>query len=137
MRIVITGASGNAGTALLRRLQREDAQRPGGLELVGVSRRAPDTAKAPYSGVEWHAVDVGQDGQFGRLTRAFAGADAVVHLAWQVQPNRDLAVLRRTNVTGTANVLAAAREAGIGHVVCASSVGAYSTSPKDRRIDEA
>lgn len=46
MRIVITGASGNAGTALLRRLQREAAQRPGGLELVGVSRRAPDTAEA-------------------------------------------------------------------------------------------
>lgn len=136
MRIVITGASGNAGTALLRRLQSEAALRPGGLDLVGVSRRTPDASKAPYSGVEWHAVDVGQDGRSGSLSSAFAGADAVVHLAWQIQPNRDLAVLRRTNVTGTANVLAAAREAGVGHVVCASSVGAYSKSPKDRLVDE-
>lgn len=136
MRIVITGASGNAGTALLRRLQSEAALRPGGLELAGVSRRAPDTAKAPYSGVEWHTVDVGQGGQSGSLARAFAGADAIVHLAWQVQPSHDIAAIRRTNVTGTANVLAAARNTGVRHVVCASSVGAYSKSPKDHRVDE-
>lgn len=60
----------------------------------------------------------------------------MVHLAWQVQPNRDLAALHRTNVTGTANVLAAAKEAGVGHLVCASSVGAYSRADKNRRVDE-
>lgn len=137
MRIAITGASGNAGTALLRRLQQESAERPGGLELVGISRRTPDTSQAPYSGVEWHAADVGLDGEPGNdLRAAFAGADAVVHLAWMVQPNRDLALLHRTNVTGTANVLAAAKEAGVRHVVCASSVGAYSKADKDRRVDE-
>ncbi|WP_433687727.1 hypothetical protein ACQP0I_01525 [Micromonospora carbonacea] len=36
MRIVVVGASGNAGTALLRRLRRE-----WGLDLVGVARRPP------------------------------------------------------------------------------------------------
>ncbi|GGM20511.1 hypothetical protein GCM10012279_43610 [Micromonospora yangpuensis] len=36
MRIVVVGASGNAGTALLRRLRRESD-----LELVGVARRLP------------------------------------------------------------------------------------------------
>ena len=137
MRIAITGASGNAGTALLRRLQQESAELPGGLELVGISRRTPDTSQAPYSGVEWHAADVGLDGEPDNgLRAAFAGADAVVHLAWQVQPNRNLALLHRTNVTGTANVLAAAKEAGVSHLVCASSVGAYSKADKDRRVDE-
>jgi UDP-glucose 4-epimerase len=136
MRIAITGASGNAGTALLRRLQKAGQERTDGLELVGISRRTPDTSQQPYVGVEWHAVDVGGDGAAQDLAKAFAGADAVVHLAWQIQPNRDLPQLHRTNVTGTANMLAAAREAGVGHIVCASSVGAYSKSPKDRRVDE-
>jgi UDP-glucose 4-epimerase len=43
----------------------------------------------------------------------------------------------RTNVVGTERVLAAASQAGVGAVVCASSVGAYSPGPKDRRVDEA
>ena len=34
MRIAITGASGNAGTALLRNLQRQLKRKPGSLELV-------------------------------------------------------------------------------------------------------
>ncbi|MEU4165148.1 epimerase, partial [Actinoplanes sp. NPDC026670] len=36
MRIVVVGATGNAGTALLRRLRRER-----GLDLAGVARRLP------------------------------------------------------------------------------------------------
>ena len=131
MRIAITGASGNVGTALLRRLHHARTEGNGELEVVGLSRRAPDPSQAPYAGVRWHEADVGQPGGT-ELERAFAGADAVVHLAWQIQPNHDLADLFRTNVTGTANVLDAARNAGVGHVVCASSVGAY--SPADKRV---
>lgn len=136
MRIAITGASGNAGTALLRRLKQAAEDEPGGLELVGISRRMPDISQDPYRGVEWHTLDVGVTASQGSLRAALAGADAVVHLAWQIQPNRDLALLHRTNVAGTENVLAAARDAGVRHVVCASSVGAYSRGPKDRRVDE-
>ena len=40
------------------------------------------------------------------------GADAVIHLAWIIQPNHDRERLRRTNVVGTARMLAAARRAG-------------------------
>lgn len=136
MRIAITGASGNVGTAVLRNLQRQLESKPGSLELVGISRRLPDTSRAPYRGVEWHTLDVGADADFPRLRTALADVDALVHLAWQLQPNRDLEQLFRTNVTGTANVLEAAGQAGVGHIVCASSVGAYSRAPKDRRTDE-
>ena len=136
MRIAIVGASGNVGTALLRNLQSRLAERPGSLELAGISRRLPDIAMPPYAGVEWHTLDVGLDADMPRLRSALAGADAVVHLAWQVQPNRDLDALHRTNVTGTGHVLEAAGQAGVGHIVCASSVGAYSQAPKDRRTDE-
>ncbi|UKA75875.1 NAD-dependent epimerase/dehydratase family protein [Arthrobacter sp. FW306-07-I] len=136
MRIAITGASGNAGTALLRNLQGQLARKPGSLQLVGISRRLPDTSLAPYAGVEWHTLDVGleQDGQ--KLEKALAGVDAVVHLAWQIQPNHNLDLLHRTNVTGTKNALEAAGRAGVKQVVCASSVGAYSKSSKEPRRDE-
>ena len=136
MRIAITGASGNAGTALLRNLQGHLAKKPGSLEVVGMSRRRPDTTREPYSGVEWHTLDVGLERDKPRLEAALRGVDVVVHLAWQIQPNRDLEQLYRTNVTGTRNVLAAAKAAGAKQVVCASSVGAYSKAPKDRRTDE-
>jgi len=136
MRIAITGASGNAGTALLRKLQDQLSRKPGSLELVGISRRLPDTSREPYGGVEWHVLDVGMEQDRPKLEKALTGVDAVVHLAWQIQPNRDLDLLHRTNVTGTRNVLDAAAEAGVKQVVCASSVGAYSKADKGQRRDE-
>ncbi|HEX7201443.1 MAG TPA: NAD-dependent epimerase/dehydratase family protein [Arthrobacter sp.] len=136
MRIAITGASGNAGTALLRNLQGQLAKKPGSLQLTGISRRLPDTSREPYAGVEWHTLDIGVDADRPLLESALAGVDAVVHLAWQIQPNRDLEQLYRTNVNGTRRVLEAARTAGVKQIVCASSVGAYSKAPKDRRVDE-
>lgn len=129
-RIVITGATGNVGTALLRRLALE-----ADVDVVGVARRLPD-AVPPYDGVEWHAVDAGARDAVARLRPALAGADAVVNLAWLLQPNRRLDVLGRTNVQGLRNVLAAARDASVAQVVVASSVGAYSAGPKSRRVDE-
>ncbi|MFP5313415.1 MAG: NAD-dependent epimerase/dehydratase family protein [Actinomycetes bacterium] len=136
MRIAITGASGNAGTALLRNLQGQLDRKPGSLELIGISRRLPDTSRAPYRGVQWHALDVGLEQDIPALEKALEGVDAVVHLAWQIQPNHNLALLHRTNVTGTRNVLDAAARMDVKQVVCASSVGAYSAAGKDRRRDE-
>jgi UDP-glucose 4-epimerase len=136
MRIAITGASGNAGTALLRNLQGQLASKPGSLQLAAISRHRPDTSRAPYAGVDWHTLDIGLERDVPLLEAALEGADSVVHLAWQIQPNRDLDLLYRTNVTGTAHVLEAARKAGVKQVVCASSIGAYSKAPKDRRLDE-
>ena len=136
MRIVITGATGHVGSALLKRLQEARSEEGADLDLVGVARREPDQNAAPYSGVEWHSLDVGDPADLPALERAFAGADAVVHLAWLIQPNHDRELLRRTNVTGTAHVLTAARTAGADRIVCASSVGAYSPAPKNQRTTE-
>lgn len=135
MRIVITGATGNAGTALLRRLATARAAGED-LQIAGISRRPPESPAPPYLGVEWHSADVGVMEDVPRLAGVLHGADAVVHLAWQIQPNHRLDELFRTNVTGTANMLAAARQAGVRHVVCASSVGAYSRADKGRRVAE-
>ncbi len=133
MRIVVVGATGNVGLGVLRRLQREPE-----LEIVGVARRVPRTdAPPPYAGVSWHAIDVARPESVRDLTLAFSGADAVISLAWLLQPNHDERVLAATNVGGLRHVLAAVAAAGVPQVAVASSVGAYSQGPKRRRVDEA
>ncbi|GIG35172.1 NAD-dependent epimerase [Cellulomonas pakistanensis] len=131
------GGSGNVGTAVLRRL-RDD---PTVTALAGVARRAPRrTPPAPYDTADWHAVDIGERGPDGpvveRLRRVFAGADAVVNLAWLIQPSHDRDQLRRVNVDGMRRVLDAVVAAHVPHLVVASSIGAYSPSYSDDPRDE-
>jgi nucleoside-diphosphate-sugar epimerase len=125
LRIVVTGATGNVGTSLLDALGRDDSVE----SVVGIARRLP---RARYDKVEWVAADVARDD----LVPHFRGADAVVHLAWLIQPSRDLDLLRRVNVEGSRRVLRAVGEADVPAVIAASSVGAYSPGPKDRTVDE-
>jgi nucleoside-diphosphate-sugar epimerase len=122
MRIVVTGLSGNVGTALLRRLAAE-----GGHEITGVCRREP--SGEPYHLARWVTLDLAQDGAEERLREVFDGADAVVHLAWGFQPSHVEEYLDRVGVGGTAAVLAAADAAGVAHLVHVSSLGAYSPGP--------
>lgn len=133
MRVVVVGATGNTGTAVLRRL----AAAPEVDDIVGVARRTPPVwATEPYRGVRWYSCDVGADTAADTLAEAFHGAAAVVHLAWQIQPSHDPGRLLRTNVVGTGRVARAALDAGVGALVVASSVGAYAPGPKDRRVAE-
>jgi len=115
MKVLVTGASGNLGTALRRRLQREDD-----VEVVGLVRRPP----RQDGGVRWVEADLASPASVPVLERELADADAVVHLAWLLQPSHDEAVLRAVNVDGTRRVATAAAAAGV-HLVHASSVGAY------------
>ena len=121
----MVGATGNVGTAVMEALSADPAVE----SLVGLSRRG---AGVDVGKVEWRAADVTGDD----LGRHFTGADAVVHLAWLIQPSRNETVTWRTNVEGTSRVLAAAAAASVPAVVIASSVGAYSPGPKDRPVDE-
>lgn len=130
MRIVITGASGNVGTALLRALQRTEDH-----ELVGIARRRPE-AIAPYTEATWHQIDVGEPDAQDALVQVCRGADVVVHLAWAVQPRRNRPLLWRTNVQGSAAVANAAIAGDVPHLVHMSSVGAYSKAPRERWVDE-
>ncbi|MDP9383790.1 MAG: NAD-dependent epimerase/dehydratase family protein [Actinomycetota bacterium] len=125
MRIVITGASGNVGTSVIEALAGDDRV----TEIVGVARRPVGWAHAKTRWV--HADVVTAD-----LEPLFAGAAAVIHLAWLIQPSRDLGELERVNVLGSRRVFRAAAAAGAGALVYASSVGAYSPGPKDRAVDE-
>jgi len=125
MRIVVLGASGNVGTSVLRAL----ADEPAIDSVLGVARRLP---AATFPKTQWAAADISRS----PLEPLFAGADVVIHLAWLIQPGRDEAVLRATNVTGSGRVFDAVAKARVPALVYASSVGAYSPGPKDRRVDE-
>lgn len=118
MRVVVVGASGNAGTALLRALEYEPAVE----QVVGVARRVPAWT---LSKVRWAPADVVRD----PLVPHFRHADAVVHLAWRIQPGRRREVLHAVNVEGTERVLRATAEAGVPSVIYASSIGAYAARP--------
>jgi len=125
MRVVVTGASGNAGTSLLRAL----GDAPEVESIIGLARRRPE---ADFAKTTFATADVAGDD----LVPHFRGADAVVHLAWLIQPSRDIATTRRANVDGSRRVFRAVGEAGVPALVYASSIGAYSPGPKDRRVDE-
>jgi nucleoside-diphosphate-sugar epimerase len=132
MRIVITGASGNVGVALLRRLHAE-----GGHEIVGLTRRPPPTDMEPYSAARWHHIDLADPSVAALMTGLLHDADAVVHLAWAIQPGRDRELLRRTNQHGTQAVVEAVAAAGVPQLVHMSSIGAYSRAePPHRVVDE-
>src|SRR5256885_14957290 len=131
MRVVGVGATGNVGRAVLRRV----AQGDGVTAVTGVARRVPGPhAGEPYDGVDWHPADVGAPDAVTALTDAFAGAGAVIHLAWQIQPSHQRRAIRRTNVTGTAHVADAAVRAGVPALVVASPVGACAPGPKGGKV---
>ncbi|GHE68657.1 SDR family oxidoreductase [Streptomyces griseoaurantiacus] len=126
-RVVVTGATGNVGTSVMRLL----AEDPDIASVVGLARRLPEE-RPP--GTQWSAVDLASEQT--DLVREFEGADAVVHLAWAFQPTHDPATTWRTNVLGSIRVFEAVAAAGVPALVHASSVGAYSPGPKDRAVDE-
>jgi UDP-glucose 4-epimerase len=125
MRVVVMGASGNVGTSLLGAL----ADEPAVDSVLGVARRLPELQ---YPRTDWAQADISSS----ELVPLFRGADVVVHLAWLIQPGRDLPTLHAANVEGSARVFHAVAAAGVPALLYASSVGAYSPGPKDRRVDE-
>jgi ferritin-like metal-binding protein YciE/nucleoside-diphosphate-sugar epimerase len=125
MKVVVTGATGNVGTSTVRAL----SESPEIDTIVGIARRQP-AWKPPKT--SWVEADI----LSADLEQIFAGADAVIHLAWAIQPSRDAVTLERVNIEGSWRVFEAVAAAGVPKLVYASSVGAYSRGPKDREVDE-
>jgi UDP-glucose 4-epimerase len=119
-RIVVTGASGNVGTGVLRALERHLPN----AEVIGVCRRPP-THGSTYGRVRWHAVDLAEPDAAARLAPAMRDVDVVIHLALSVQPVRNEDYLFRANVRGSQAVLQAVAAAGVSQLVYASSLGIY------------
>jgi UDP-glucose 4-epimerase len=130
-RIVITGASGNVGTALLRRL----AEGGTDYEIVGITRRRPPP-DGVYRSVRWHELDLADPGVEVQLLNVFRGAQCVIHLAWGFQPTRNTRYLDAVAINGSSAVLSAAHDAKVPQLVHMSSVGAYAPGRYGERVDE-
>jgi UDP-glucose 4-epimerase len=112
MRVVVTGAASNVGRSVVEAL----AERDEVSQIIGLAG----------------AADIASS----NLASTFHGADAVVHLAWAVQPTHSPEKLERLNVNGSRQVFDAVAAAGVPKLIHSSSVVAYSPAPRDRLIDE-
>ena len=121
MRYVITGGAGYIGSRLVDFLSRRDDT-----EKIVVCDVAPPRGYVPKT--EYERVDVrDRDGVRGALERA--RADALVHLAFILNPSHDEALMYDVDVNGTHNVLEAAAAAGTSQVLVTSSSTAYGAFP--------
>jgi UDP-glucose 4-epimerase len=127
MRVAITGASGNLGTALITHTQRDHPA----VALCALSRsplRVPLRAGS---------VRVEYDAERGVSPDDLVGVDCLVHLAYLVEEPRDKYRARLVNVDAVENILDAAQSAGVSHVVVMSSVNAYGPRfGRDDVVDE-
>jgi dihydroflavonol-4-reductase len=121
MKIAVTGTSGRIGRAIHFALCREH-------EVVGIDRSV--------SSVTTH---LGEIDNYKLLSKAFKGAEAVVHTAALHAPHvgvYDDSEFLRINIEGTKNVLNAARKAGVKKFIHFSSIHALVHEPLGVTMDE-
>jgi UDP-glucose 4-epimerase len=82
-RVVISAASDNVGTALLRELALDNDY-----EVHGIERRMPPPTDV-YARARWHQLDIADPQAVTHLQKLFRRPHCVVHLAWAFQPIRD------------------------------------------------
>lgn len=127
MRIVVTGGAGFIGANLCRALAAR-----GEVEHVVAFDDLSSGRKENLDGVDAELVvgDILDPEAVGAVAE---GAWSVVHLAARPSVPRsieDPVASHDANATGTVRVLEAARAAGVGHVVVASSSSVYGANPE-------
>ena len=125
MKIAVTGGSGGIGRAIT------DLALTSGHQIVSIDRAVP-TEPLAHADLRYVLADTGD---YDALVAAFAGCDAMIHMAAIPHPMKDPNhVVHNNNVTGSYNALRAAVECGILRISQASSVNAigqaYSRVPR-------
>lgn len=119
MRIALTGGTGRIGRAIATEALRQ------GHEVVSIDRVAPAEADTRPN-IRFVQADIGD---YDGLVAAFAGCDALIHMAAIPAPiGYPDHVVHNNNVVGSYNALRAAVEVGITRIVQASSVNAIGLS---------
>ena len=126
--ILITGASGFIGSALVRRLAKKET------EIIAACRNTPCELNGE-SGVVPVRLDIARRSDFDALR--WADISAVIHLAATLPSPEGVPAVRylRDNIVGTENVVDFCREKRIDTFVFASSVSVYGRSGVLRESD--
>jgi dihydroflavonol-4-reductase len=121
MKALVTGATGFVGGAVARALVRA------GVSVRVLARSKSDAHNLAGLPVEWAEGDLLDPAS---LRTALAGCHHLYHVAaYYALWAKDPAVFYGVNVTGTRNVMAAARSAGIERTVYCSTIGAIGLPP--------
>jgi UDP-glucose 4-epimerase len=121
VRYLITGGSGYIGSRLVERL----AELPDTERILICDVRPPRVFRP---GVSYRELDV-RDASAVRAAVESERPDAVIHLAFILNPMHDEVAMYEIDVGGTHNVLEACSEAGVGQVLVTSSATAYGAFP--------
>src|SRR5947209_561115 len=120
--VAVTGPTGTFGFGLIPLLEADRRVE----RIVGIARRPFDPSAHGWSKLDYRRGDVRNP---DALSEAFAGADAVVHLAFMITGTASRQTIRAINVEGTLCAFAAAAAAHAHRFVYASSVAAYGFHP--------
>jgi nucleoside-diphosphate-sugar epimerase len=130
-KIVVTGGNGRVGRAVIRDLLEH------GYEVLNIDITAPSDRSVPFRSVDLT--------DYGQTFVCLHGADAVIHLAANPAPDRDMqtgAATFHQNNSSTYNIFNAATTLGLQRVVWASSITVFGfpnnvTKPVYAPLDEA
>lgn len=127
--LVLTGAAGWFGRALLDRLRREPGLHAAGRVRVVVAAplQVPDVLSV-HPDVEVFVGDISDEAFVGTVLSGASGA-VLVHAAGVIHPAR-VADFERINADGTRVVVAAAEQAGIRRLVHISSNSPFGANPR-------
>src|SRR3954462_11193969 len=114
--VAVTGAATGGGALLTERLAASDEVK----RVIAIDERRGECAAA-----QWHILDVRDPA----IAEKLRGADAVVHLALDLDLETDPAARTAYNVRGTQTVLTAAAAAGVHRVVLCTSAKGYGALP--------
>ncbi|MBI5487587.1 MAG: NAD-dependent epimerase/dehydratase family protein [Deltaproteobacteria bacterium] len=130
--VVVTGGAGFLGRALVRELRKpasETVLRPSEIRVLDIRPAPPE-----LSGTTFLRGDVLEPDD---LRRAFEGADLVFHLAALIDWGQNPAErVHAVNATGTRNVVAACRAAGVPSLVATSSLDVVYAGHSLHDVDE-
>jgi nucleoside-diphosphate-sugar epimerase len=120
MRVLVTGATGLLGRAVVKRVAAAGHEVRSLVHATAVDRHS----EVGQTEIIWG--DVTNESELGRYVQ---GCDAVVHCAWQFARDGDPELYDKINVVPAVLLLRAAHEAGARTFILISSVSVYGLAP--------